>query len=778
MRLTLRTMLAYMDDILEPEHAQALGKRIEESERAANLLVRIRDVTRRLRLGAPNVGERGAMFDPNTVAEYLDNTLAGDRVPDFERVCLESDMHLAEVAACHQVLTLVLGEPAEVDPESRQRMYQLPSLAATQPAAPPEEKPSPPPTPGGDGAARTEQSPAQPKPERPAIPDYLREPPARRRFWPVAAALFLAGFLTVVVLALLGQFAPDKPLGKLLGIPQPEVAQQPESPDPEQPSNQASEEEGGTELEQPEGVKPGPDPKDGAPDGEQPPLPEDVGAGPPAPAEERPMPAAKADENGGESGPDTKTPPNGESIPPSKPGPDVVGPLVKPGGEDAQPGPTAKPDEAMAEAPKPKPADAAPLPPELVGRLVSDREVLLTYDAKQAAWMRVPSQGSIAAGQTFLALPTFRPILGLSVGLTIRMTGGTEIDLVETDADGAPGLSVVYGQLLISTVGKADTRLRLTAGQVSGVLTLVDQDSAVAVAVSRDHVPGRDPETRPDPTMLEIYARTGRFAWTPTEGGQALMAQVGEQLTLGGAEVPQPRSMEEAPAWLTEDTAAPLDRRASPEIEAALALERPARIGLLELLDHRQREVRWLAARSLGYLGEYQLMVAGLNSPDERLVWNDYIEQLREAVLRGPGAAGAVREAMVRQFGQEGADLYRMLLGYSNEGLGAGEAEQLVNHLEHSELAFRVISFWNLRSITGLGLFYQPEAPEARRRQSVAKWRERLSAGEIVRPDKKGSTSKPPASKPVPSSPDTPGADAPSSLPPAKPSHDGPSLGL
>ena len=55
MRFTLRTMLAYMDDIQPADH-QDVGQKIEESEFATNLLHKIRDVTRRMRMGAEGSG--------------------------------------------------------------------------------------------------------------------------------------------------------------------------------------------------------------------------------------------------------------------------------------------------------------------------------------------------------------------------------------------------------------------------------------------------------------------------------------------------------------------------------------------------------------------------------------------------------------------------------------------------------------------------------------------------------------------------------------------------
>src|SRR5262249_49623089 len=125
MRLTLRTMLAYMDDVLDPADAGELRKKIEESDFASGLVDRIRGVMAKLRMDAPKLDGKGMGNDANTVAEYLDSALEQDRVAEFEGVCLESDKHLCEVAACHQVLTIVLGKPAEVPTELRERVYAL-----------------------------------------------------------------------------------------------------------------------------------------------------------------------------------------------------------------------------------------------------------------------------------------------------------------------------------------------------------------------------------------------------------------------------------------------------------------------------------------------------------------------------------------------------------------------------------------------------------------------------------------------------------------------------
>ncbi|HEY1379678.1 MAG TPA: hypothetical protein VGF55_22940 [Gemmataceae bacterium] len=124
MRLTLRTLLAYVDDTLPPDQAHEIGQKVAESHVAQELMERIKKVTRRRGLTVPPAAgpER---IDGNTVAEYLDNDLPADRVAEVEELALNSDVHLAEIAACHQILTLVLGEPAHVPPTARERMYGL-----------------------------------------------------------------------------------------------------------------------------------------------------------------------------------------------------------------------------------------------------------------------------------------------------------------------------------------------------------------------------------------------------------------------------------------------------------------------------------------------------------------------------------------------------------------------------------------------------------------------------------------------------------------------------
>ena len=126
MRLTLRTLLAYLDNTLDAQDAEVLKSKLAESGFATQMVQRIRSLLTQPDLPAPSPLARGPVEDANVICEYLDSTLPVEQVAEVERVCLDSDPHLAEAAACHQILTMVLENPASVPVVLRDRIYQIP----------------------------------------------------------------------------------------------------------------------------------------------------------------------------------------------------------------------------------------------------------------------------------------------------------------------------------------------------------------------------------------------------------------------------------------------------------------------------------------------------------------------------------------------------------------------------------------------------------------------------------------------------------------------------
>jgi hypothetical protein len=180
MRLTLRTLLAWLDDTLSAAEVREIGKQVAESPYAQELVERIQRVTRQRRLTVPSTTGPDAT-DPNLVASYLDNELDQDLVPEYEKLCLTSDVHMAEVASVHQILSLI-GQKAKVPEEAKHRMYHLVR--------------------GRDSIARkprTSPSPAASGPVSEPVSPWVTQPPPSRpwyeRYGPVAGALMLLGVL-------------------------------------------------------------------------------------------------------------------------------------------------------------------------------------------------------------------------------------------------------------------------------------------------------------------------------------------------------------------------------------------------------------------------------------------------------------------------------------------------------------------------------------------------------------------------------------------------------
>lgn len=496
MRLTLRTLLAYLDDVLDPVDKEELATKIESSEFAEDLVHRTRDTVRRLRLSAPQVIGNGMGLDPNSVAEYLDNVMPPDQVGDFERICLESDVHLAEATACHHVLTMVLGEPADVDPIARQRMYTIATEASNrkQVRVEPAHK-----APAATAvAAAMMPTPAMPtvnvSPRAVEVPEYLRTAP----WWRSTNALI--GLATVVLVGTAIVFASGikdwigskpslEPIAAQNTAPEaPATNTAPNDPVASAPVEPASDPpaENSTALASPpQPVTPAMPPlmatppaiESSASPGQQ------AATNPPAipPASTLPTADTPPQPTNDLAGPltaaaDTAPPTTAPGaadialpvVPPAVQSTDTTSKLIPPQPATLvppQPGPlppatgesaavtpagppAAPPVESLASAaPVPlPPASVAPtipgatIPPASrnLGTYMGGKTVLLRFDDKAGAWFRVEPRAAITPGERLLALPEFRPKIVLATGVNLDVAGGTEVIVGTANANADP----------------------------------------------------------------------------------------------------------------------------------------------------------------------------------------------------------------------------------------------------------------------------------------------------------------------------------------------------
>ncbi len=717
MRLTLRNLLAYMDDILDSESARIIGQKTEESEFASGLLNRIRDVTRQSKLGAPEVIDRKAALDPNTVAEYLDNTLPTDRVTDFEKACLDSDVELAEVSACHQILTLVLGEPAEVRPESRTRMYHLPETAASHTYVETAKT-----DPGKETRRVDTPVSIQTKHPQPRVPGYLLEARRRRRRMLLAAAM-------VLLVAGLGYWALTRDKGDLVSSTEPPpVAEEPVAVMPDQPELPA---ETGPVSGKPSAPTESPAPPE--------PSSEVVEPAPPAipaVAAADPETAPAEPEGQSEAMPDSVVPVTAVPVPPpainaSSETPLPVTPLEPERAEtplDPEPGqmagvslpPTPLDDQETMIA---EPATPAPVEQgQEVARLITADEMLLASPNEEGPFRRVVISVPLQTGQRIVSLPTSRPVIRLADKIDVGLVDGGEIHLLPPDESGTPGLEITAGRMNFLPTDEAQSvSLRLRCDGVDGILTLADSTTLVAMEVGRAEGPIQDPLTEPAPVTAQLWGVAGDFVWSPDGGAEMNLSQpMSIDLVAGSQNAPMPL---EAPPWVRNDLTGRLSRQASGTLNRGLDPEKDdADLVLLENVVHRRKEVRELSRQCLSWIEDFGPIVEVLNDRERYAEWPNLIDLLRSSVRRSPRTAQAVREAMGVKYGPRGEELYELLWKYDVKDLPPESARKLVEYLDDSILACRVLSFRNLNHITGLGYYYRPQESDLERGPSIKRW--------------------------------------------------------
>jgi len=766
MRLTLRTLLAYLDDVLDPADKEELARKIESSDFARDLVHQTRDSVRRLRLSAPQVIGAGIGMDPNTVAEYLDNALPPEQVGDYERICLESDVHLAETAACHHVLTMVLGEPAEVEPRARQRMYMIPSEARERRRLRAESAHSrgplastvavaAPPMAAASAMAMRSVGPATNAVE---IPDYLRTRP----WWPRAvlalAAVLLVGTALFLVGDMMGLFeaGPDMTaVAHDTGPPQKGLDTQPKAEVVAGNASAATMPAAKEATASPPLEPTSPQPVATASSPSQ-----SVGT-----TETTPTPATTVVEI-----PATDNVAATESTPPVDPSVDAAPRVIASPGTPLPPGTTSVPSDdpaadgttsiaplGVAADPAVAPSevgieganDAAVLPgPAELGTYLGGKTVLLRLDATKGGWFRVEPRSAIVAGERLLSLPEFRPQITLASGVMLDMSGGTQVVMSAGEAAGSlaanaasgatPMIEVLYGRIILTNTSSADSQVWIKAGAHEGKVVL-ERNATLAVEVERPYVPGNDPRTTPAPVVVRMFASVGKVTWTDGSGEVAVEKPSRWTLTSNGpAEV---TADESPPEWIDRE---PVVHRSeqlygAPKIEETVMSDRPVDIQLLELFKGRdRREVKSLVTRSSIHIGLYSPFIEALRDPDQKVpTWRTHIETLRSAMAQSPESAEAVFKALADERGGAASDLYEMLCGYNAKQVGttpeemkSGALADLIERLDEG-LDYRVLAVHNLWEITDKQLMPNPAASETVRKQNIRRWRDRLESGDL-----------------------------------------------
>ena len=749
MRLTVRTLLAWLDNVLPAGEQHELGDKVAASAAAQQLVERIRRVVERPTVPAPRVDGKGLARDANSVACFLDNTLEHDRLEEFERVLIESDMHLAEVAACHQLIATFAEDPLSTMPLDDERRARLLTamqhrLAVRFAAVEREEQVA---NAQAVGAALRSTADVGGNDAR-GLGDQIdtvlidRQVPAaasagsQRRSSMAAWASALAALMLLLLLggllyrSLAGRrdataaakaavANPAEVAAAAATVP-PEVVSEPPT---EQPTEQPAAAISPAPAPEP---SPAPTPEpvkiavDEGPVAESPPT------AAPAPA---PPPAA-----------DMPRVPQGDALAiaaPLLPGPPSPPAAGVPVGQTPQPTTPFDPPSS----PEPTPAPAIGFVAN--GGMLLHRVVLpaVAGAAARAVWVPFASGAALEPREEVLVPAGAYPEVSLG-GVTIRPLPATRATLT-VDPDGTPRIEIAFGRV-VARASRGDARLGVIAGGLSGTI-MAGLLAPVAIGVELDRPPGSDPTLDPARVRAGITTAAGGIVWKQSAVDGEMLAGIGPEGMLDARQSilwdgAKPRvaavvRLPAPPSWLESFPQSDrVERGAGEALAARIASGTPFDRALREMSSDRRAENRMLAASTLGMLGEYDELVELLGSEGAgRKLENRQWLSLEGATVplalaRGEMSAGRLHETFDR-IGPPGRGelLFRMACGFSDEQLAAGADAELVAALEDSSLIVRRYAFKCLCEIVGPSAAdkakYRPDGLPELRQEGVSWWR-------------------------------------------------------
>ena len=258
-------------------------------------------------------------------------------------------------------------------------------------------------------------------------------------------------------------------------------------------------------------------------------------------------------------------------------------------------------------------------------------------------------------------------------GVQVTLVG--ESDVVFEHGEATPvAVNSDFGRFLFVSPATPGTKFELNLQGVRGELELKTADAVAAVETAGYLPPGADPlEDTPIPVTY-VYCLSGSIAWRGAEG-EPVPIELNRVRAIVGEKGSNSRGAIKLPNWVDARKMSTLDRDTAKLNEALLPLDRPLLLALEEQAGHRRIELRAHVARSLIFLESYQRAFQQLTEEEYKSYWSPQIELLRSQIARGKDVAGELKSQWDKSRGtKDGALLYRLLRGFSDEQLINGEA--------------------------------------------------------------------------------------------------------
>ena len=696
MRLTLRTLLAYLDDVLSPDDTKNIGEKIQESPMAQLLVSRIREVMRRRRLAAPDVFGPEMGIDPNIISQYLDNTLSADRYADVERVLLASDEMLAEAAACHQILTVVLADPTEVPATSRERLYALGpvDLSSQLSGAGETSNASISRTPrsiatrngstvtAGKSTAKSKDLDAS----MTTVPDYLKPAPWSTRVLPTA-------IVAVLILACAFLLAPDF----VSGLRQVNHEMKRKETRNKDFTSDTTEDEvriadGNSRANEIDGPPIGPDRttqrladnrgSGSLPVGIDPLPPQDDSDDSPVPA---PMPATK----------------------------------TEPAEHPADARLAVEPSPKVPRSERPQNGDPVPRPPEKVADVpigyTSNEGVLNRYNDAQQHWLMVPRRSAINSGETIANIEPFESNLDIDSGnIKLTLIGETVVKILNPGEAGNAGMEIKKGRLIIQnnrSGNEQPVRIGIAIGDDLWHLDLMTSDTVCGFNITSRKATQFQKLQDYHWYQATLYVISGTAIWT----NQAKQAQeISDHLELNI--IPEkdalvrssPISFPSIPDWCDSGKrkiASVRKQQYNVQFEKAFELNLPVEESMLVLVKSSKRpRIAELAAAGLATIDNYAGLVETLAECPHEEARFAARDGLRQWLPLHPDRGPKLMAELESHYPPADADaIYQMLWGFTRDDVTNTTATpvRLLSWMRSSRIEIRELADFWVRGLIG-----------------------------------------------------------------------------